>query len=88
MIATVHYKDIDFEEVLKCAPSTDTERNLAKWEEMRGKEVKIILPMASKEVTEAQYRTFTCGGPFYYRATGGRNDAICEHLIDWGRPPL
>lgn len=82
MIVTVHYKDVAFEEVLKCAPSSNTERNRAKWEEMRGKEVKIILPMATKEVAEVQYATFVCGGPFYYRATGGLNDAVCEHLVD------
>lgn len=83
--ATVHYKDIDFEEVLKCTSYSDTPSNRLRWEAMRGKLVQIKLPMVSEAVRKVQFKTFTCGGPFYYRSNENPMDAVCEHLIDWGK---
>lgn len=83
MIVTTRYRDVDFEEVLKCVKG-DTPQNRAAWAKMCGQPVRITAPPVSEAIAAAQYLVWKCRGPFYLTPALGPNSAICVHLAEIG----
>lgn len=74
---TTRYRDIPFEEALKCAPNTNESGAREIWEEqLRGHEV-IFYPLTRHEHNSY----FTCEGPFFKTANGG---SCCPHIAEIG----
>ncbi len=78
MKATATYRDIPFSEVVKCFTAKyrkETAKREADWELLRGTTINI----KSEPTTVKQWEFWSCGGPFYMSALGGRC-AVCPHV--------
>lgn len=86
MIVRTKYRDIPFEQVLKCVIRCNTTGNRTAWEKkMRGAPIVIQTPQVSDEVAAAQREMFVCGGPFFMDVTNNaRNAAVCVHIAEIG----
>lgn len=78
-IITTRFRDIAFEEVLKCAPTTSLTRE--EWEsEMRGRPVRIETPAYGPPDSDSR---IICGGPLY-AYPGLYRRGVCPHIAEIG----
>lgn len=86
MIIETRYRDVPFQEAIKCAPRLSGVDS-ADWEDLRGKPVRVIVPGRPRSI--GSY--FECEGPFFTVDSGPfiRNGelvryTVCPHIAEIG----
>jgi len=77
MIISTRYRDIPYEEAIKCAKPPLGGVGRDQWEkEYRGKPLKIETPAVDK------HEKWACSGPFY--SVAGEWSSVCPHIAEIG----
>lgn len=81
-IAKTRWRDIPFEQAMKCGPQNlsvhELQEGAEAWEKSRGTEIEVILPALTME----PYPKY-CDGPFY-RSAINPNQCACAHVVQLG----
>lgn len=73
------YRDIPFEEVIKCATRPPAKGGAEVWEGIRGRPLRVLLPPC----TGNHASEFRCKGPFYQNADKPSH-CVCVHIAEIG----
>lgn len=76
MIIETRYRDIPFEEAIRCHDHTDLKLCRKQWKQWRGKPVRILVPAITRPPMAR------CVGPFF--AKEDKTNSVCPHIAEIG----
>ena len=81
MIVKTRYRDIAFEEAVKCTPQLNTLDMADVWIQSQGQTIEIETPCLPDK---SPFSFFVCGGPFYKVVGVPLPYVVCPHIAEIG----